>query len=209
MNRMRIFKILISLVIAISVLAFIGYISFVKLKEHRIASAIKEGKIVIDQEIHDWGIKILNYKPIFEPITIELYVRNASQYNIEGALVFSVILVSKGLEEEFIRQSVEALDEVGGEKMKWEDMKRIMEEKGDQINIGRAKAMVTWLARGRKLKKGMSYEPVENGGENYSFNFRKWASLKPGDVIKITHKQQIPPAVRGYLANVRIDGIEF
>lgn len=209
MNRITIFKILVLIVIAILVFVFIGYVSFVKIKEYRIASAVKNGKIIIDREMHDWGFKVLNYEPLFEPITIELYVRNASQYNVEGALVFFVVLESKGLEEEFIRQMIEAVEEVVGEKMRWEDMKELMEEKGEQINIGRAKAIVSWLERGRNLKKGMDYEPVENGGENYSFTFKKYISLIPGELIKIVQKQPIPPEVRGYLLKVQIEGIIF
>lgn len=93
--------------------------------------------------------------------------------------------------------------------MDWEDMKGIMEEIGEQVNIGRVKAMVSWLKRGRKLKKGMDYEPVENGGENYSFSFKKHVSLIPGELIKIIQEQPIPLGVGGYLLKAKVEGIIF
>ena len=206
MKIIKIFKVLVLTLIALALFAFFGYVSFVKIKEHRIAKAVKDGEIVIDQEEHDWGSKILYDEPLFEPVKIEMYLRNISQYTVEGNLVFSVILESKGLEEEFLMQTVGKMDE--SEEKFFIQVLEEMKKQGKQIRA-QGEAMLSWFARGRKLKNGMYYEPVENGGENYSFIFRKWVSLKPGELIKITQQQPIPIEVRGYLLKVKIDGIEF
>lgn len=198
MKIIKIFKVLVLTLIALALFAFIGYVSFVKIKEHRISKAVKDGKVVIDQELHNWIGTDLDL------LDTEMLVRNTSKYSIDGALVFSVVLESKGLEEEYLT----AID-----KPKWRLLMKVIEElkrRGEPREMGaREKAINSWFARGEEFEEGMDYEPVENGGENYTFKFKKYVFLIPGELIKITKQQTIPIEVRGYLLKVKIDGIEF
>lgn len=248
MNKITIFKILILIVIAILVLAFIGYISFIKIKEYRIARVVKNGQIVIDKAEHDWGIikSSISNGLYFKPVTIEMYIRNTSQYNVEGGLVFFVVLNSNGLEQEYLKiidkpisiQYKELLEELNAleKNLKESSKKQFSSAKEKDVFVSineelkkryerdvkefeklllerpmnaKDKSIHSWFERGEKLKEGMDYEPIENGGENYYFTFKKHVSLIPGELIKITHEQPIPPEVRGYLLKVKIEDIIF
>lgn len=77
-------------------------------------------------------------------------------------------------------------------------------------SIGRLQGIYDYLQRGNKLLPGQKYEPsVQVADEDYSFRFRKHVYLKPGEIIKIDHQEQIPFKERGNLLSVKIENIEF
>ena len=188
---MAILKRIVIIVVILLLAVPIGYFSFVKFREFQIAKVVKDNKILIDQEYHEW---------IFDPndlLKINMYIRNTSQYLVTGKLIFFVTLEGKGLEESFIEKVIE----YRGEKSLSNE-----EAKG-----GRGKAVQSYIIRGKKLVQGIEYEAIADKERepDYSFNFRYPVSLKPGELVQITHDQQIPPAKSGYLVKINIKGIEF
>jgi len=96
-------------------------------------------------------------------------------------------------------------------------IEKVIEYRGEKslsnevAKSGRGKAVQSYILRGKKLVQGIEYETIADKERepDYSFNFRCPVSLKPGELVQITHDQQIPPAKSGYLVKINIKGIEF
>ncbi len=190
------------ILLAILVIALVVYSAIVisnQQKQSKMISAIENNELVIDQTIHEWHID----KEM--PLNIELYVRNSSEYLINGNLVFLVTLSKKGLEEKFMKKMIDRFGQ--------EELIVLIKKRLDEDKAMRFKALYNYILRGNKLKKGEEYEPVEfedkNKSADYTFKFRQYVSIKPGEIIKINHNQQLPLAETGYVLSVDINTIEF
>jgi hypothetical protein len=188
---MAILKRIVIIVVILLLVVPIGYFSFVKFREFQTARVVRDNKILIDQEYHEW---------ILDPdalLKINVYIRNTSQYLVTGKLIFFVTLEGKGLEESFIDKVIEYV----GDKSLLNEVRK----------SGRGKAIQSYIIRGKKLAQGIKYETIaeKEREPDYTFNFRYPVSLKPGELVQITHEQQIPPVKSGYLVKINIKGIEF
>lgn len=199
---MKIIKRVLVSVLVIAIVVGIGLAIYIKIQEQQIMKMVKSGQIMIDQEMHDYMVRCED----FGPVRIEMYIRNNSDHTINGNLVFLVTLSRKGLEEQFIKEIIKCSYKGDEEKLKRE-MAEVIAQKG---SIGRAQGIYNYLQRGNKLLPGQKYEPsTEIADNDYSFRFRKQIYLKPGELIKIDHEEQIPLNERGNLLSIKIDKIEF
>jgi len=196
MNAIK--RILLGLLI-IAIIVGIGLALFNNLQERRMMKMLRDGQVTIDQEIHDWRICNDN-----SPVKIDMFVRNSGQYQIAGTLVISGTLSKKGLEKKFLR---EFIDCYGEERLK----KEITEEIAKKGSNGWLAAVYNYLLRGSQLAPGQDYEPIESKAEDtdYTFKFRKQIRIRPGEILKTEHEEQLPFNVRGHLLKVKIENIEF
>lgn len=67
---MAILKRIVIIVVILLLVVPIGYFSFVKFREFQIAKVVKDNKILIDQEYHEW---ILGANDLLK---INMYIRN-------------------------------------------------------------------------------------------------------------------------------------
>lgn len=144
-NRSKLFTNLLKIgviVISAPLLVMIGYYSYEKTQRNNIADAVRDHKIIIDQEAHNW---LFSGEPM---LRIELYVRNSSEYLIKGTLVFSASLKHKGLEKEYLESFVNLFTERGREQILKEAL--LSPEK----QTPKAKAISAYLSRGKKLEPG-------------------------------------------------------
>lgn len=77
----------------------------------------------------------------------------------------------------------------------------------------KSRAIYNYLQRGKELASNLEYEPIETSSEisakPYSFSFRQRVFLKPGELSRITHKQDIPRKFSGCFFKTKVSGIEF
>jgi len=184
--------------LTIVIVVGVGLALYKKIQEQQMIKMVRSGQVMIDQVMHEWNVCKDN-----GPVEIKMYVRNNGDHTITGNLVFLVTLSRKGLEEQFIR----AVIKCDGEERLKREMADEIAQKG---SIGRAQGIYNYLQRGNKLLPGQKYEPSTKVADNdYSFRFRKQIYLKPGELIKIDHEEQIPFNERGNLLSVKIENIEF
>lgn len=175
----------------LSLLALNGYPQW-KSNDTR-APRIQVGDLVIDQETHSW----IQSEGVVE---IELFIRNTGEKNISGDFIFLVKLDKKGLEASFLRSTVENT----GDKLK------SLLEKHSSENP-KAEALLTYVNRGNRLEHGKKFELVhyeEKVPEPYTLQFRKFESLQPGNIVKITHKLIVPATHSGYLLEIELVNVE-
>ncbi len=170
-----------------------------RIQEHRVMTMINNGQVIIDQEMHDWGICNDN-----APVKIKMYVRNQGQYKITGTLVFSATLSKKGLDGEFLEKFIDCY---GEERLK----KEMKEEISNKGSLNRLDAVYNYLLRGKQFPQGQNFEPSNSkiDDKDYTFKFRKQIPIYPGEIIKIDHEEQIPLNVRGHLLSIKLESIEF
>lgn len=176
-----------------------GIIFKIKLKEHKMLKSITAGHVVIDQELHKW--KLCEKK---DSVNIELFIRNKGNYQIVGNIVFKGSLDMKGLEERFIRDFIDCYSEETLRRGIKADM-----DKGD--DDGRMMAVHNYIVRGKRLPQDKEYEviPGKIEEDKYDFRFRQYISVKPGEVLRVKHEQQIPLNSQGGILAVKIETIEF
>jgi hypothetical protein len=182
------------LLLAIVVLAALASVFFFKFKEYQMTQAVKKNAVVIDQEFHEWNLVSMDHAD--DSVLMTLYVRNTGPISITGNLIFVATLNKLGLEESFIRGV----------------MRVVREDKLNNPQTARGRAIKAYLDRGKRLEQGREFEPVLYVGSvppPYSFTFRASVDIEPGEVAKLTRSEQIPPNQSGYLLRLSVAGIEF
>ena len=203
---MTILKRLSLLVLVTVVLVAIGWLAFGELHKMRILDAVEDGQVSIDQESHQWR-PFASLDEEAEVLTLDLYVRNKSNYLIDGTLVFSVRMSHKGLEESYLDKFFKETKERFRD---WDQTKQELITYFNNAVDKKAKAMSSYLERGEQLPEGMDYEPiVGEEKEDYIFKFRKAVFLSAGELIRIEQEQVLPSSIAGYLLTVEIETIEF
>jgi len=169
-----------------------------KLQEYRIRNAFKNGQIVIDHDSHEWEIA-------GDSLKMAIHIRNNSQYEVSGNLVFSVNLNDKGLEEEYLTELIGLSGDIESYQSTLADL---LEEEKEPNAIGRA--VLEYTRRGGKLLKGFKFEPIngETKCGNYSFKFDEHVDLRPGGIAKIYKDQELPTLCGGFLVEIELEGIE-
>jgi hypothetical protein len=178
-------------ILLIIIISVIGYISFPKYEEYKIRHLINNNKVVIDQETHEWDAE----KTI---LIINMHIRNTTHVFINGNMIFNISLDENGLDSSYVKNVIEYY----GKKL-------ILDYEG--IRSPRYDAILSYIKRGDQFEEGKNYEPIvgEKITEHYSIDFRKYISIRPNELIKIVHHQDIPPQKGGYLSTIKIKGIEF
>jgi hypothetical protein len=169
-----------------------------KIHQQRMLDIVRNGHIMIDQEIHNW-----DFKHGGKPLKVTMYIRNNGKYKVAGNLVFSATSSKKGLEKQFLKEAVNIYGEA--------ELRKYVKEKIDNGENGKYAATYNYIIRGKKLAQGEEYEPVKTKAneEDYTFKFREYVSIKPGEIIQLDHDQEIPLSEAGFLLNIKIDNIEF
>jgi hypothetical protein len=170
-----------------------------------VLEAVKRGEVVIDSESHSWKIKAID-EAHETPMSLELYIRNRSAFRVGGYVVFTSEIDTKGLEESFIRSFLKKLRTDGfiDEQLRSKKFAAL----GPKF-----RAVYNYLQRGEDLKSEIGYEAVEVAPDfplkDYSFSFRQELFLKPGELKRITHEQDIPRELYGFLLKTKVATIEF
>lgn len=163
-------------------------------------SKIEEGKtdlidkISIDKVLHKWDLENNT-----DPLTIVVFLRNISNENVEGEIVFKVSLDKSGLEEETINKLIKLLGEQG------------IISYANKVNSPKFVAMANYIKRGKKLAENSEFEEVavlKNSNNVYFFKFKRNINVAAGQIIKIEHKQVIPLSVAGHLFSIDVEKIE-
>lgn len=172
---------------------------------HNVATeAVRRGEIVVDEESHIWKIRVKDES--YEPVTLELFVRNQSGHQISGYLIFTCDVDTKGVEESYITSVLDKFRQLGFQPEKFND---------ESVAAWGPKwrALYNYVKRGRELAPGAKFEPLESPPDPslrpYSFSFRQRVYLPSGEVKRITHNQDIPYKLSGYLLKIKVSGIEF
>lgn len=151
-------------------------------------------KVSIDQVLHEWDL--VNNT---DPLTIVIFLRNISNENVEGEIVFKISLDESGLEEKAINNFIKLVGE------------QEIISFANKDNTPKFVAMKNYIKRGKKLAENSKFEEVavlKHSNNIYSFKFKRDINIAAGQIIKIEHKQVIPLSVSGHLFSINVEKIE-
>ncbi len=164
-----------SIIIGLIILSYATHFLFVRFSQTHVEKSYMDSKVVIDQQTHEW---VKNGDET--SLRIIMLIRNTNDQDVDGTAVFSVLLKSEGVDEDFLKKTFAWFDEDEIRKaiVEWEKTGKMTPKK---------KALKNYYTRGKKLLDGYAYEPIIGDKiQDYSFKIREKLFIKSGELVKIT-----------------------